>query len=59
MQSNKSSKERDGAAKDKQIAFFFFFFYKTVFPAMVFLAADSERRSEGEKKSLTQTDRQR
>lgn len=27
MQSNKSSKERDGAAKDKQIAFFFFFFF--------------------------------
>lgn len=25
MQSNKSSKERDGAEKDKQTAFFFFF----------------------------------
>lgn len=43
MQSNKSSKERDGAEKDKQIAF-----YKTVFPAMVFLARDrvKERRAE-------------
>lgn len=39
MQSNKSSKERDGAEKDKQIAF-----YKTVFPAIVFLARDGERR---------------
>lgn len=44
MQSNKSSKERDGAEKDKQIAF-----YKTVFPAMVFLARDSGRRREREK----------
>lgn len=51
MQSNKSSKERDGAEKDKQIPFF----YKTVFPAMVFLAGDSERQ----RKALTQSDRER
>lgn len=39
MQSNKSSKERDGAEKRQTNSLFFFFFYKTVFPAMVFLAA--------------------
>lgn len=44
MQSNKSSKERDGTEKYKQIAF-----YKTVFPAKFFLAKDSERQRETEK----------
>lgn len=43
MQSNKSSKERDGTEKDKQIAF-----SKTAFPAMVFLARDIERQGERE-----------
>ena len=60
MQSNKSSKERDGPEKDKQIVFFFlsfFLFYKTVFPEMGFLARDSERQSERERGRQGERDR--
>lgn len=57
MQSNKSSKERDGAAKDKQIAFFFFFFLQNSVSSNG-LFGSRQRETEWRREEESDTNRQ-